>query len=118
LLNLKKRASLGLLSLNATSTKQKTKPTKLGIIDSLEAAKVHYSAQALFVANHFHERSVKESIFAYESVTQAKRVHEFREEAKGEWVVAEPNIVHFWEAQPRSKMSKQPQIRDNIIEAM
>jgi hypothetical protein len=117
LINLKKRAALGLLSLN-TATKQKTKPMKLGIIDSLEATKVHYSAKALFVANRIHERTAKEAVYAYESVTRAKHLHEFREEAKGEWVVAEPNIVHFWEAQSRSKIAQQPQIRDNIIEAM
>jgi hypothetical protein len=105
--------------LNTTATKQKTKPMKLGVIDSLEVAKAHYSAKVLFVANHVHERTVKESVFAYESVTRAKRVHEFCEEAKGEqWVVAEPNIVHFWEAHSWSKISRQPQIRDTIIEAM
>jgi hypothetical protein len=93
LLNLKKWVALGLLSLNAMATKQKTKPTKLGIIDSLEAAKVHYSVKALFVANLVHEHTVEESVFAHEFITQAKHVHQFCEEAKGEWVVAEPNIV-------------------------
>jgi hypothetical protein len=36
------------------ATKQKAKPTKLGEIDSLKAAKVHYSAKALYGANHIN----------------------------------------------------------------
>ena len=76
------------------------------------AAKVHYSAKSLFVANLTRERSDQEAVFAYESSTQAERLYEFRELAKAEWVLAEPKSVDFWEAQSRSKIARQPQIRD------
>jgi hypothetical protein len=54
--------------------------------DSREAAKVHYSAKSLFVANLTRERSDQEAVFAYESSTRAERLYDFRERAKAEWV--------------------------------
>jgi hypothetical protein len=112
--NLKKGATL----VRTTKPDKTTNPTKLGIIDSLEAAKVHFSAKHLFIANRVCERNREEVVYAYDSTTRDKRLHEFREVAKAEWVLAEPKVVDFWEAQSRSKIAWQPQIRDNIIEAM
>ena len=77
----------------------------MSIINSLEAAKVHFSAKSLFVANLTRERADQEAAFAYESSTRAERLYEFRELAKAEWVLAEPKIVDFWEAQSRSKIA-------------
>ena len=108
-MNLRKSAA----SASSTKPEQTTNPVHLSVIDSLEAAKVHYSAKRLFVGNLTRERSDQEAVFAYESSTQAERLYEFRELAKAEWVLAEPKIVDFfWEAQSRSKIARQPQIRD------
>jgi hypothetical protein len=63
-------------------------------------------------------RTNVEKVFAYDTHTQAERFHLFREEAKGEWVVAEPNLREYWEALSQSKIAPQPQICDNIIEVM
>jgi hypothetical protein len=57
-------------------------------------------------------------VFAYDTHTRAERIHVFRKEAKGEWVLAEPNLRDYWEALSRSKIARQRQIRDNIIEVM
>jgi hypothetical protein len=97
------------LKKGATSTKPEktTNPTQLSVINSLEAAKVHFSAKSLFVANLTHERADQEAVFAYESSTRAERPYEFRKLAKAEWVLAEPKIVDFWEAQLRSKIARQ-----------
>jgi hypothetical protein len=72
----------------------------------------------LFIAHRVEERTNEEKVFAYDTHTRAERYHLFREEAKGEWVLAEPMERDYWEALSRSKIARQPQIRDNIIEVM
>jgi hypothetical protein len=111
LMNLRKGAASASMNLrkgaaSASSTKpeQTTNPVHLSVINSLEAAKVHYSAKSLFVANLTCERADQEAIFAYESSSRAEQLYEFRGLAKAEWVLAEPKIVDFWEAQSRSKI--------------
>jgi hypothetical protein len=90
--NLKKGAA-------STEPEQTTNPTQLSIIDSLEAAKIHFSAKSLFISNHISGLINEETVFAYESTAKKERVQEFRELAKAEWVLAEPKVVDFWEAQ-------------------
>lgn len=53
-----------------------------------------------------------------DSGTRAERLYEFRKHAKAEWVLAEPKIVDFWEAQSRTKIARQPKRRDDVIEAV
>jgi Transposase len=101
-----------------TKEEKKSNPTQLSVINSLDAAKIHFSAKNLFIAHRVEVRTNFEKVFAYDTHTRAERFHLFREEAKGEWVVAEPNLRKYWEALSRSKIARQPQIRDNIIEVM
>jgi hypothetical protein len=101
-----------------TKAEKKPNPVHLSVIDSLDAAKIHFSARNLFIADRVEERKNEEKVFAYDTPTLAERIHVFREEAKGEWVLAEPNLRDYWEALSRSKIARQPQIRDNIIEVM
>ena len=96
----------------------KPNPTQLSVIDSLAAAKIHFSARYLFIANRVEERTNEEQVYAYDCQSRSEHFHLFREEAKGEWVLAEPNLRDYWEALSRSKVARQPMIRDNIIEVM
>ena len=100
------------------STEKKPNPTQLSVIDSLESAQIHFSARNLFIASRIEERTNEEKVFAFDTQSRTERFHLFREEAKAEWVVAEPELCNFWEAMSRSKVARQPHIRDNIIEVM
>jgi hypothetical protein len=113
LLNLKKGAAT-----LTTKPDKPASPTQRNAIDDLEAAKFHFSAKCLFINNCICELNHQEVVYAYESNTGREQIHEFRELAKADWVLAEPKVVDFWEAQSRSKIARQPQICDNIIEAM
>ena len=93
--NLKKDA----VALACSTKSESTNPTRMSVIDSLAAAKVKFSARNLFIANHICELTDKEEVFAYDSTTKAGQLHECREFAKAEWVLTEPEVVHFWEAQ-------------------
>jgi hypothetical protein len=99
-----------LLNKQQSAPKPKTiSPGSLCVIESLEAAKVRYSAKALFILNRIRERSVQEGIFAYETKVKAGQQHVFREEAKAEWVIAErrqPDVVQYWESKSRSSLSE------------
>jgi hypothetical protein len=101
-----------------TKAEKKPNPVHLSVIDSLDATKIHFSARNLFIAHRVEERNNEEKVFAYDTRTRAERIHIFLEEAKGEWVLAEPNLRDYWEALSRSKVAQLPQIGDNIIEVM
>ena len=98
--------------------KTKRNPTQMGVIDSLDAAKLHFSARNLFIADRVEVRTNEEKVFACNTQTRAEQFHFFREEAKLEWLLADANIRDYWEAMSRSKVAQQPHIRDNIIEVM
>jgi hypothetical protein len=83
-----------------TKAEKKPNPTQLSVIDSLDAAKIHFSARNLFIADRVEERNNEEKVFAYNTHTRAERIHVFREEAKDEWVLAERNLRDYWEALP------------------
>ena len=50
---------------------KKPSPTRLSVIDSLEAAKIHFSAKNLFIAHRVEERTNEEKVFAYDTHTQS-----------------------------------------------
>jgi hypothetical protein len=101
-----------------TATEKKPNPTQVSVIDSLDAAKLHMSARNLFIADRIAERANEEKVFAYDKQSRAQQFHLFREEAKAEWLLLDGNNRDYWEALSWSKVARQPQIRDNIIEVM
>lgn len=84
---------------------KKPNPTQMSVIDSLDAAKLHFSARNLFIADRVEERTNEEKVFAYDTQTRAERFRFFREEAKAEWLVAEANLRDYLEAMSRSKVA-------------
>lgn len=95
-------------------------PVHLSVIDSLEAAKAKYTPKSLYISSRIRERSEQDEVFAYDSGS-AERINFYREEAKAEWVGIthrEPEVVAYWEMQVRSKLERQPFIRDQIIESL
>jgi hypothetical protein len=98
--------------------KTKRNPTQMSVIDSLDTAKLHFSARNLFIADLVEERTNEEKVFAYDTQTRAERFHFFREKSKVEWLLADANLRDYWEAMSQSKVARQPHIRDNIIEVM
>jgi hypothetical protein len=64
-----------------------------------------------------HQHSLDDEVVAY-CINQKEKQHIYHEEAKAEWVLLDDSMKVFWESQSRSKIARQPYIRDNIIEAM
>lgn len=94
-----------------------TNPTQLSVIDSMEAAKTKYTAKNLFLYHRVRERMAEQEVFAYNYGRQEQQ-HIFREEGKAEWALLGDSDRAYWESQARTKIARQPYIRDNIIEAM
>ena len=96
----------------------KVNPAHQSVIDSLEAAQIHFSEKNLFITHRVEHRTNEEKVYAYDTQTKAAQYTLFREEAKAEWILVEPDIRSYWEAMSRSKVARQPYIRDCIIEVM
>jgi hypothetical protein len=116
---LKRQAELG-------KPKQDPVPsvTQTSVIESLEAAKVRYTAKSLFMEHRVRERKKEENglvlLVVDESSSssniRANQQYVFREEAKAEWVMLSLEEKNYWELQAQGKAARQPQIRDDIIE--
>lgn len=108
-----------LLKKQLTPPKPKTSnPVHESVIDSLEAAKIHYSAKNLFIEDKVAERMKAEEVFAYDNGIAKQRRYVFHEEAKAAWVMATQEEIEFWEFKSRKYVARQTNIRDNILEAM
>ena len=50
-------------------------PSQWGVIDSLEAAKLHFSARNLFIAHCVEEHAKGEKVFVFAYVTKSQAEH-------------------------------------------
>jgi hypothetical protein len=94
-------------------------PVHKSPIESLEAAKIWFSARTLYINQRIQERVLEETHLAYSSPQVQQRRVVFRAEAKAEWVVSlSVTEKAFWESQSRRHVALQPTIRDSIIESL
>ena len=95
---------------------QAPNPTRLCVIDVVEASKIKYTAKNVFMAYRVRARTSEHEILAYK--LGGPTAPFFREESKTEWVLLQQVQKEYLESISRSKVAKKPQIHDNSIESL
>jgi hypothetical protein len=96
--------------------KQATNKKSKCVIENHEAAKAWYTPLRLFIDKWLRNRKGEAETSAYESWKE--KHHEWREEAKAEWVLLTDAKKEEWKFHAWNHDKRQPYIRDQIIEAI
>jgi hypothetical protein len=98
--------------------KPKPNPARLGIIDSMEAAKLSFTVKNLYMRSAVHKAIDKSEVNADDRYIRAEIKYVAREESKADWCSLGQAEKDYWESQSRSKLLVQPTIRESILESL
>ena len=87
------------------------------VIDSMDAAKIQYTAKHFYVQDTIENEKSAENIYAYNNL-MTTRISTYQEQALKELDRLLQSTKDFWESLSWVMIARQPTIRDSIIESL